>query len=122
MKKRIVLSGALMALVFAALGGWVVGTHASAPPEDSAYENMQVFTRVLQLIRQDYVDEKKVDYRDLTYSAMRGMLSSLDPHSQFMEPSDFKSMEDDTNSQFGGLGMNISVKEGYLIIVAPMEG
>ena len=122
MKKRIFLSGAFLALCFAALGVWAVNSPAVAPDEDSAYANVQVFTRVLQLIRQDYVDDKKVGYRDLTYAAMRGMMSSLDPHSQFMEPEDFKSMQDDTNSeQFGGLGMTVSVKDGYLTIISPME-
>lgn len=122
MKKRMLLSGALLALVFAGLGVWALDSPALAPDEDSAYANVQVFTRVLQLIRQDYVDDKKVGYRDLTYAAMRGMLNSLDPHSQFMEPDDFKSMEDDTNSEFGGLGMNVTVKDNYLTIISPVEG
>ena len=74
------------------------------------------------MIRQDYVDPKKISYHDLTYSAMRGMLSSLDPHSQFMEPDDLKSMQDDTNSEFDGLGMNVTIKDGNgLLIVSPME-
>ena len=122
MKKRLFLSGAFLALIFAGLGVWALDSSALAPDEDSAYANVQVFTRVLQLIRQDYVDDKKVGYRDLTYAAMRGMMASLDPHSQFMEPEDFKSMQDDTNSEeFGGLGMTVSVKDGYLTIIAPME-
>ncbi len=90
--------------------------------EDSAdYEAISVFTRALELIRQDYVDEKKVSLHDLTYGAMRGMLSELDPHSQFMDPDDFKGMEDDTKSQFGGLGIVVSVKDGNLVVVTPME-
>jgi carboxyl-terminal processing protease len=121
MKKRILLSSALMVLVFTGLGAWVLRAVAFAPAEDSAYANVQVFTHALQLIRQDYVDEKKVSYRDLTYSAMKGMLSNLDPHSQFMEPDDFKSMQDDTNSEFGGLGMNVTIKDGNIVIVSPME-
>lgn len=122
MKKRMLLSGAFLALLFAGLGVWALNTSALAPDEDSAYANVQVFTRVLQLIRQDYVDDKKVGYRDLTYAAMRGMLNSLDPHCQFMEPDDFKSMQDDTNSEFGGLGMNVTLKDGYLTIISPVEG
>ena len=123
MKKRMFLSGVLLALLFAGLGVWALKTSAGTPgDDDSAYANIQVFTRVLQLIRQDYVDEKKTGYRDLTYAAMRGMVDSLDPHSQFMEPDDFKSMEDDTNSEFGGLGMNVTLKDGYLTIISPVEG
>src|SRR5450631_4283692 len=108
MKRRILLTGAMLALAFAMLGIRVYDALAQAPQEDSAYANVQVFTRALQLIRQDYVDEKKISYRDLIYSAMRGMLSSLDPHSQFMVPDDFKDMQDDTNSEFGGLGVVVS--------------
>jgi carboxyl-terminal processing protease len=74
------------------------------------------------LIRQDYVDERKVDYEKLTQSALRGMLESLDPHSQFMEPTDFKGMQDDTNSRFGGLGVHVTARDGTLVIVSPMEG
>jgi carboxyl-terminal processing protease len=122
MKKRLFFSGVFLTLIITGLGIWALRSQALAPDEDSAYANVQVFTRVLQLIRQDYVDDKKVGYRDLTYAAMRGMMSSLDPHSQFMEPEDFKSMQDDTNSEeFGGLGMTVTVKDGYLTIIAPME-
>jgi carboxyl-terminal processing protease len=82
---------------------------------------MAVFARAMQLIRQDYVDEKKVSYDELTHAALRGMLSSLDPHSQFMESQDFKGMQDDTNSRFGGLGVVVTQRDGNLVIVSPME-
>src|SRR5438067_11271969 len=52
---------------------------------------------------------------------MNGMLAALDPHSQFMEQTDFKGMQDDTRSQFGGLGVVVSVKDGLITIVSPME-
>jgi carboxyl-terminal processing protease len=91
------------------------------PGEDSAYTAISVFTRALELIRQDYVDDKKISFHDLTYGAMRGMLGALDPHSQFMDPDDFKGMQDDTKSQFGGLGVVVSAKDGNLVIVSPME-
>jgi len=73
--------------------------------DDDGYTQMAVFARALQLIRQDYVDDKKVNYDTLTHAALRGMLNSLDPHSQFMEPTDFKDMQEDTTSRFGGLGV-----------------
>lgn len=92
-----------------------------APSEDSGYSDVAVFTNALELIRQDYVDEKKTGYHDLIYSALRGMLSELDPHSQFMPPQDFKGMQDDTRSQFGGLGIVVAVRDSRLTIVTPME-
>ena len=122
MKKRIILSGILLLAVFLVLGTRVYDAFAlTATQDDSAYGNISVLTRALQLIRQDYVDEKKISYHDLTYAALRGMLQSLDPHSQFMEPTDFKGMQDDTKSQFGGLGVVVSIKDGSLVIVSPME-
>jgi carboxyl-terminal processing protease len=97
---------------------------AAAQPasgDDTAYTALAVFTRALELIRQDYVDGSKISYHDLTYGAMRGMLGALDPHSQFMDPDDFKGMQDDTKSQFGGLGVVVSAKDGNLVVVTPME-
>jgi len=88
---------------------------------DAGYSNIAVLARALQLIRQDYVDEHKVSFERLTHSALKGMLASLDPHSQFMEPKDFKGMQDDTNSRFGGLGVVVTEKDGNLVIVSPME-
>jgi carboxyl-terminal processing protease len=99
----------------------VLTSKAVADTDDAGYENLTVFTRALQLIRQDYVDPNKIGYRDLTYSALRGMLTSLDPHSQFMEPSDYRNMEDETKSEFGGLGIVVSTKDGVLTVVSPME-
>ena len=59
---------------------------AAQPADETGYSSLSVFTRALQLIRQDYVDDRKISFHDLTYGAMRGMLSALDPHSQFMDP------------------------------------
>ncbi|MBV8377690.1 MAG: S41 family peptidase [Verrucomicrobia bacterium] len=103
------------------VGVKVLTSSAIADLDDAGYENLTVFTRALQLIRQDYVDANKIGYRDLTYSALRGMLGSLDPHSQFMEPSDFRDMQDETRSEFGGLGIVVSTKDGVLTVVSPME-
>ncbi len=122
MKKRLLQSLVAVLVVFnVTVGVRVYQAVAAGEKEDSGYASIAVFARALQLVRQDYVDEKKVSYEDLTHAAMRGMLDSLDPHSQFMEPKDFKGMQDDTNSRFGGLGVVVSQREGALIIVTPME-
>ena len=89
--------------------------------KDSPYENIQVLARAMQLIRQDFVHEDKISYKNLTYSALRGMLAELDPHSQFMPPEAFKDMQDDTKSEFGGLGVVVTMENGMLTIVSPME-
>lgn len=111
-----------MLVAFSVIAGLRVYRAAgSQEKEDAGYENIAVFARAMQLIRQDYVDEKKVTYEELTHAAMRGMLASLDPHSQFMEPRDFKGMQDDTNSRFGGLGIVVAQRGGNIVIVTPME-
>jgi carboxyl-terminal processing protease len=99
-----------------------------APPKaggkedkDSPYEQIEALARVMQIIRQDYVDDKKANYDALTRAALRGMLQSLDPHSQYMEPSNFEDMKEDTESRFGGLGLHVTERNGDLIVVSPME-
>ena len=122
MKKRLFQSFALLFLVASLTLGMHVYRAVAAPEKDDAgYANIAVFARALQLIRQDYVDDKKVSYDQLTHAALKGMLSSLDPHSQFMEQKDFKGMQDDTNSRFGGLGVVVTQRDGNIVVVSPME-
>jgi len=122
MKRKVLYGFLSLLLIFnLVVGVKVLTSSAVADSDDAGYANLTVFTRALQLIRQDYVDANKIGYRDLTYSALRGMLGSLDPHSQFMEPTDFRDMQDETRSEFGGLGIVVSTKDGVLTVVSPME-
>src|SRR3954454_10398966 len=89
--------------------------------EDNGYSQIAIFAKALELVRQDYVDENKTSYHDLVTAAMKGMLSSLDPHSQFMDPNDFRDMQDDTRSRFNGLGIEVSMKNGLPTVIAAME-
>ena len=122
MRRRLFVSTVVCLLVFDLLLGlrfhhaWATDTD-----DDSGYAQISVFAKAVQLIRQDYVDGNKISYHDLIYAAMKGMLSSLDPHSQFMNPEDFKEMQDDTRSRFNGLGIEVSMKDGLLTVVTPME-
>jgi len=122
MKKRLLQSLVVVLVVFnVAVGVRVYSALGAQEKDETGYGSIAVFARALQLIRQDYVDERKVSYEELTHAAMRGMLSSLDPHSQFMEAQDFKGMQDDTNSRFGGLGIVVAQRDGNIVIVNPME-
>jgi len=94
---------------------------AANDEEDNGYSQISIFAKAVQLIRQDYVDGSKTSYHDLITAAMKGMLASLDPHSQFMDPNDFRDMQDDTRSRFNGLGIEVSVKNGLPTVVTPME-
>lgn len=122
MKRRLLVS-TFAALLFlnVLLGLRFYRMQAAETDDDSGYAQISVFAKAVQLLRQDYVDGNKTSYHDLIYAAMKGMLSSLDPHSQFMDPNDFKDMQDDTRSRFNGLGIEVSVKNGVLTVITPME-
>jgi carboxyl-terminal processing protease len=116
----------IIPLVACVLVGAIPGVVAQEvqPPntgDDNGYSQIAIFAKALELIRQDYVDENKTSYHDLVTAAMKGMLSSLDPHSQFMDPNDFRDMQDDTRSRFNGLGIEVSMKNGLPTVVTAME-
>ena len=98
----------------------------SAPPStvlvpNSKYDDIALFGRVINFIEKQYVD--KVNTRDLVYGAIKGMLETLDPHSNFMPPDIYTQLKTDTAGKFGGLGIEVWVnKEGALTVVTPMEG
>src|SRR3954471_13917289 len=122
MKRRLLFSTFACLILFNVLLGVRFYTaHAAGTDDDSGYSQISVFARAVQLLRQDYVDGSKTSYHDLIYAAMKGMLASLDPHSQFMDPNDFKEMQDDTRSRFNGLGIEVAVKGGLLTVITPME-
>ena len=123
MKRRLLLGITASMVAVGVLIGFRFYPAQAAPPaeDDTGYAQISVFARAVQLIRQDYVDSKKTSYHDLIYAAMKGMLASLDPHSQFLDPDDFKDMQDDTRSRFNGLGIEVSVKNGLLTVITPME-
>jgi carboxyl-terminal processing protease len=122
MKRRFILIVlALLAVINGLLALRLFTAHAAENDSDSGYAQIAVFAKAIQLLRQDYVDGNKTSYHDLVYAAMKGMLTSLDPHSQFMEPDDFRDMQDDTRSRFNGLGIEVSSKNGVLTVVTPME-
>jgi carboxyl-terminal processing protease len=93
--------------------------HSSAEAKGSDYESIELFTDVMAIIKKSYVEE--VDTKKLVYGAINGMLSSLDPHSSFMPPDTYKEMKIDTKGAFGGLGIEISIKEGVLTVISPIE-
>src|SRR3954463_4561347 len=120
--RRFVIIALMAGLLLGAFSGVVAQeTQKSKSEEDNGYLQISIFAKALELIRQDYVDENKTSYHDLIAAAMKGMLSSLDPHSQFMDPNDFRDMQDDTRSRFNGLGIEVSMKNGLPTVVTAME-
>jgi carboxyl-terminal processing protease len=88
--------------------------------ERDVYKNLETFANVLTLIQQYYVDE--IDSGTVINGAINGMLGSLDPHSAYMTPEDFKDLEEETSGSFNGIGIEISIRDGILTAVAPIEG
>lgn len=87
--------------------------------EDERYRELELLTDVLTLIEHNYVDEVKA--RDLLRGAVNGMLATLDPHSSFLPPEMYREMKIDTKGEFGGLGIEISLRDDILTIIAPLE-
>lgn len=95
--------------------GWERTGHAS-----ETYEELKTFSEVLTQVQKHYVDDTKV--KDLVQGAIRGMLSTLDPHSAYMTADMYKEMQVETKGEFGGVGIQIGVKENRLAVIAPIEG
>ena len=94
---------------------------SSVSPKDQAdrYKNLELFQKVLHFVESNYVEEVK--NKDLVYGAIKGMMETLDPHSNFLPPDVFKDMKIDTSGKFGGLGIEIGMRDGVLTVVAPIE-
>ncbi len=95
--------------------GWERTGHAS-----ETYEELKTFSEVLNQVQKHYVEETKP--KDLIQGAIRGMLGTLDPHSAYMTPEMYKEMQVETRGEFGGVGIQIGVKDNRLSVIAPIEG
>lgn len=117
-KKLWALTFATIVLAVLVTAGW---SRAQAVSADAGktYDSLKVFTEVLSVVQKNYVEE--VDTKTLIYDALTGMLRALDPHSGFLTPEDFKEMQVDTKGEFGGLGIQISIKDKVLTVIAPIE-
>ena len=115
-----------MAAIFGALTGVFLTVQLTGPliaqeykNVKSTYENLDLFGDIFERIRSSYVEE--VDEEKLIESAISGMLSSLDPHSSYMAPEDFSSMQVQTRGEFGGLGIEVTQEKGYIKVVSPID-
>ncbi len=124
MKRRLIffIAGAALT-VNLAVGARIYLTSAArpAPEDDNAQANLELFNDVIQKIRTEYVDGQNLTSQQLVYSALRGAVSKLDPHSEFLDAESFQELQDDTQGQFGGLGLVVQVKNGYITVVTPMD-
>ncbi|NBS79101.1 PDZ domain-containing protein [bacterium] len=100
----------------------VTKTNLPAQSEEGRYRSALLFASVVELIRDEYLELEKTDYDKMTYAALRGLLSSLDPHSQFLDPEHYKMIRTETEGQFGGLGISVGMMENQLTVNVPIEG
>ncbi len=88
--------------------------------EEKTYQSLKLFADVLEELEKNYVDEVKPE--ELVQNAIKGMVGNLDPHSSFMPPDAFEELQDDTKGEFSGIGIVITMKDGILTVVSPIEG
>ena len=102
---------------------WTIGTgsyrHLAAENED-AYEELKVFSDVIELIEREYVDE--VDTKELIQKAIQGMVQSLDPHSSLLPLEAYEDLQIDTKGKFTGIGIHITMQDGFVTVISPIEG
>jgi len=111
----------------ALLAGVSLAQTNKSPPslaqgEEGRYRSALLFANVVELVRDEYLEPEKTDYDKMTYAALRGLLSSLDPHSQFLDPEGYAMIRTETEGQFGGLGISVGLLDNQLTVNVPIEG
>jgi carboxyl-terminal processing protease len=122
--KRSLIFGAvvLLLLLNLALGAnMYLAASRTAKTDDTEQAGLRLFKEALEDIHSEYVDGKDLTYRQLVYSALKGAVSKLDPHSEFLDADSFQELQDDTEGQFGGVGLMVGMKDGQITVIAPMD-
>lgn len=109
-------TGAVVLPLSLLAGGVFVSSAWGAPAASSPYENLGTFARALAHIEASYVST--IDQDKLIYGAIRGMVRSLDPHSDYLDPAEYRVLASDTRGRFGGVGVEIDVRDGWLTVTA----
>jgi len=117
--KKILLPLIIVLGVTFGLASWERTARVSAETRD-VYRDLETFSNVLSIIQKSYVED--VDPEQVISGAIKGMLSSLDPHSSFLKPDDFKELQVETKGEFSGIGIEITTKDDILTVVSPIEG
>ena len=112
------LAGVLATLMITQPRALLVGSAARAAVSDT-YRELNLFGDVFERVRADYVE--KPDDSKLVESAINGMLAGLDPHSSYMDPKSFRDMQVQTRGEFGGLGIEVTMEDGLVKVVAPID-
>lgn len=119
LREKILISVCCVMFLSVFFEGRGISSADAKSPNSDLYEELQVFTDVLAIVQSDYVT--KPENNDLVSGAIKGMLTTLDPHSSYLKPDFYKDFEMQSKGEFGGLGIEITVKDGLLTVVSPME-
>ena len=111
-------SALLIAVVFCIIGSGFYRNLSAKGAE--TYKGLKLFSDVIELVENNYVDP--VDSKDLIEKGIQGMVHSLDPHSSLLAPDDFKELQIDTQGEFTGIGVSITMKDGFVTVISPIEG
>lgn len=117
-KKKLYVFIAFFITTVLGLSSWVI-SETSKKDDNELYRQVEILSDAITIVQEDYVDQ--VLPKDLIYGALKGMLASLDPHSQFMDPDTYNELKVDTEGKFGGLGIEITLKDGLLTVISPLE-
>ena len=111
----------VLGIGLAAVFGWERLSIQKVSAEDkSVYEQLQVFSDVLDIVKENYVQE--VSDEELIEGSISGMLKTLDPHSSYLNPDAYRELQVETKGSFGGIGIEITIRNGVLTVVSPLEG
>ncbi len=121
-RRYILVAVAVILMVNAAIGYHAYCKDAKASDTTSVLENLDLMMQVMQLIRNNYVDAEQLSTNQLLEDAIAGMTSSLDPFSEYMPPADLKNLNEETQGEFGGVGMVVSMKNGFMTVVSTIDG
>jgi carboxyl-terminal processing protease len=100
--------------------GFIVGFASQGKQSEDEYKYLRIFTDVLRIIKENYVEQ--VSMKDLIYGALNGMTKSLDPFSSFFTPKQYESFKQETQGEFGGVGIEIGMEKGRPVVISPIEG
>lgn len=114
-----VIAGVLISLNFSAIANKDGPTPAAATPQPLPVEELRAFTEVFGRIKSDYVES--VEDKKLIREAINGMLLGLDPHSQYLDEDTFKELRESTQGEFGGLGLEVGMEDGFVKVISPIE-
>lgn len=111
-----------IAILIVAVSVFIFGSSVFSQTQkkkDNLFKSVDLFSDVVTIIRSEYFED--IDSKNLIYGALKGMLSSLDAYSQFLSPEDYKDLQVETEGRFGGIGIEITLKDDLITVITPIE-